>query len=198
MSSFLAHVAAGLTLYFCKPVDKTRRPGLALGLPVLLVWLAIVPDFDYLAIWFLHARFELRVTHTLLFCFLISGIIYWLTARLKPAYAAASGYWVLLLAVCSHLVLDLLVGRSLPLLWPFVPHKFSLSMALLPGVSHTGVISYAFWRNLLMEACLLTPILAAIIMLARGLPLRAYLPEILLVLAMWSGLVFASGRLMSN
>jgi len=194
MSSLLAHVAAGLTLHFCHR-GQQPRPHASMALPVLL---AIAPDFDYFGIWFFHLRYELRFTHSLLFCLLLSSAVWLSTRRCWPTGKARPAFWILLPAVCSHLVLDLLVGRSLPLLWPFMPEKFSLPLVLLPGMSHTGVISYAFWRNLILEACLLLPMLAVIMMTVRGLPWRAWMPEIVLVLAMWSGLVFAGGSLIGN
>lgn len=191
MSSLLAHVAAGLTLYFCRK-DQLPRLHAGMALPVLL---AIAPDFDYFGIWFFHLRYEQRFTHSLLFCLMISATASYLVRRMGRQSPALPGFWILLLAACSHLLLDLLAGRFLPLLWPFVPTGFSLSMVLLPGAAHTGLVSYAFWRNLIVEFCLLLPLLMAMVMLLRRLPVRSYMPEILLVLTMWSGLVFAGGRL---
>lgn len=194
MSSLLAHVAAGLTLYFCRK-GQWPRLHVSMALPVLL---AIAPDFDYFGIWFFHLRYEQRFTHSLLFCLMTSGMAYYLVRRMGWQSSAVPGFWILLLAACSHLLLDMLVGRSLPLLWPFVSVEFSLRLVLLPGASHTGLISYAFWRNLVMEACLLLPMLAAMLMLVRRLPVRAHMPEIILVLVMWSGLAFAGGKLICN
>ncbi|WP_162039687.1 metal-dependent hydrolase [Undibacterium sp. YM2] len=191
MSSLLAHVATGLTLYFCRS-DRRPRLHVSMALPVLL---AIAPDFDYFGIWFFHLRYEQRFTHSLLFCLLTGAVACYLVRRVGRQSPAMPGFWILLLAACSHLLLDMLVGRALPLLWPFVTTEFSLPLMLLPGASHTGLVSYAFWRNLIMEACLLLPMLAAMVMLVRRASVRSYMPEILLVLAMWSGLVFAGGRL---
>lgn len=194
MSSLLAHVAAGLTLYFCRK-GQPPRLHVSMALPVLL---AIAPDFDYFGIWFFHLRYEQRFTHSLLFCLMTSGMAYYLVRRMGWQSSAVPGFWILLLAACSHLLLDMLVGRSLPLLWPFVSAEFSLPLALLPGASHTGLNTYAFWRNLIMEACLLLPMLTAMVMLVRHQPVRAYMPEIILVLTMWSGLAFAGGKLICN
>ncbi|MFZ6711181.1 metal-dependent hydrolase [Undibacterium sp. TC9W] len=208
MSSLLAHVAAGLTLYFCKRDDQANPayPGMALA--GLLVLLAILPDFDYFAIWFLHLRFEQRYTHSLTFCLLAGGITYYLMYRLyRLLYRPLQPAWTkpgfttllqLLLAACSHLLLDILVGRSLPLLWPFLTTEFFLPVAMLPGAAHTGLASFTFWRNLLLESCLLLPVLLGILLLARRLPMRIYLPEILLVLSMWSGLLVVSGALTAS
>ncbi|MDP1979375.1 metal-dependent hydrolase [Undibacterium sp.] len=186
MSSLLAHVAAGLTLYFCR-TGPQPRPHISMGLPVLL---AIAPDFDYFGIWFFHLRYEQRFTHSLLFCLLLSSTVWLLAKRCWPRCKTRPGFWILSLAACSHLLLDMAVGRALPLLWPLLKTEFYFPLAFLPGASHTGIISYAFWRNLLIEACMLLPVLAAVMMLIRRQPLRAHLPEILLVMSMWSGLGF--------
>ncbi|MFZ6745318.1 metal-dependent hydrolase [Undibacterium sp. JH2W] len=193
MSSLLAHVAAGLTLHFCRREQQARRWHASMALPVLL---AIAPDFDYFGIWFLHLRYAQRYTHSLLFCLLLSSLVYLLAKRCWPTWNARPGFLVLSLAASSHLLLDMLVGRALPLMWPFVDNEFFLPLAFLPGASHTGIISYAFWRNLFMETGLLLPILAAMLLLRHRWTLRAYLPEILLVLAMWSGLVCAAGKML--
>ncbi|MFZ6766623.1 metal-dependent hydrolase [Undibacterium sp. Di26W] len=192
MSSLLAHVAVGFTLRFCNRDDKVCSLKLAPALPVLL---AILPDFDYFAIWFLGVRFEQRFTHSLLFCLTMTCIAWMVTRRWLSARNAGSSFWLLLLASCSHLLLDLLVGRSLPLLWPFPFAELSLPLAVLPGAAHTGLVSYSFWRNLVIECCLLLPVCAALIASMQKMPWRRYLPEMILMQAMWLGLLFCSNSL---
>ncbi|MFZ6873276.1 metal-dependent hydrolase [Undibacterium sp. Di27W] len=195
MSSLLAHVAAGLTLHFCRREQQAGRLHASMALPVML---AIAPDFDYFGIWFFHLRYVQRFTHSIFFCLLLSSLAYLFARRCWPSPSTRPGFWVLSLAAGSHLLLDMLVGRALPLLWPFVTTEFFLPLAFLPGASHTGMISYAFWRNLLIETCLLLPVLAAMLSLWRRWTLRTYLPEIVLVLAMWSGLVWAGGKMLAS
>lgn len=191
MSSLLAHVAAGLTLYCCR---KSQLPRLhvSMALPVLL---AIAPDFDYFGIWFFHLRYEQRFTHSLMFCLMTSGVAYYLVRRMGWQSSVMQGFSILLLAACSHLLLDMLVGRALPLLWPFLTTEFFLPLAVLPGASHTGLNTYAFWRNLIIEACLLLPMLAMLIGFVQRKSIRQYVPEVLLVLAMWSGMLCVSNSL---
>ncbi|MFZ6759355.1 metal-dependent hydrolase [Undibacterium sp. Ji50W] len=192
MSSLLAHVAVGASLYLCSEGDQRRRRGTAMLLPILL---AILPDFDYFAIWFLGVRFEQRFTHSLLFCLTMTCIAWVVTRRWLSARNMRLSFWLLLLASCSHLLLDLLVGRSLPLLWPFPFAELSLPLAVLPGAAHTGLVSYSFWRNLVIECSLLLPVCAALIASMQKMPWRRYLPEMLLMLVMWLGLLFCSNSL---
>lgn len=187
MSSLLTHVAAGATLYFRQGSQQRQESRTSL---VVLVLLAIAPDFDYLAIWLGHVHFEPRLTHSLLFC-MVTSVLAWLVIVSRQArYRSHLGFGALLLAASSHLLLDLLVGRSLPLLWPFTFAEFSLPFAILPGAAHTGLRSYEFWRRLVLESGIVLPVAAAIVMAPRPGMLRAYVPEWLLGLTMWIGLVF--------
>ncbi|MBC3917952.1 metal-dependent hydrolase [Undibacterium sp. CY18W] len=192
MSSLLAHVVVGASLYLCNDDSSQRRSPAAVVLPVSL---AILPDFDYFAIWFLGVRFEQRYTHSLFFCLAMSCLAWLMTRRWCRSRNLILSFWLLLLASCSHLLLDLLVGRCLPLLWPFSVVELCLPVAVLPGAAHTGLISYVFWRNLAIESCLLLPVCVALIASVRRLSLRRYVPEIILVLTMWLGLLFCSSSL---
>ncbi len=187
MSSLLAHVAAGATLYF-RQNDQTREASRA-NLAVLVL-LAIMPDFDYFAIWFLRLRFEQRFTHSILFCLMTSMLVWLFRNRWPHRGAPPLRLTTLLLAACSHLLLDMMVGRSLPLFWPFFYTEYSLPFAILPGAAHTGLASYVFWRQLVLESCILLPTCAAIILTSRQTRMRTYAPEFLLGLAMGAGLMF--------
>ncbi|MCH8620403.1 metal-dependent hydrolase [Undibacterium sp. TS12] len=189
MSSLVAHVAVGMTVYF-RSARVSGRPWRGhVGLAVLIL-LAIMPDFDYFAIWLLHVRFALRFTHSLFFCLMISAMVWLLIRTWRRPDMLPLSLVSLLLASCSHLLLDLLVGRSLPLLWPFANTELALPLAMLPGAAHTGLLSYEFWRNLIVESCILLPVLAAVLLGTYRRLRRKHLPEILLVLPLWAGCIF--------
>ena len=203
MSSLVAHVAIGMTLGLLNRSSNSVRPYAYLGIMTLL---AILPDFDYFAIWLFHVRFALRFTHSLCFCFLVTVVMWCVLKRgrastdisfLPSPLIPVISFVPLLLAICSHLLLDMLVGRSLPLLWPFANLEISLPFAILPGASHTGLIKYEFWRNLIIESGILLPVFIGSILYSRRLLKLHHLPEILLVLSMWVGCVFCGVYLQS-
>lgn len=160
MSSIIAHIASGGAVYFAQKRQKPRWL-----LPVLIL-LAIVPDLDYLAFWFLHINFEPRFSHSLAFCLSISTIA-WLTAR-RPL-----PFMMFALASCSHLILDFLVGvHPLPLFWPISPYEALSPIGLLPSAGQLRLGNFYLWRNLSIESGMVFPVLGLMIALAQGQPLR--------------------------
>lgn len=100
-------------MYFSQRVSHPRecRSGLA-----VCILVALAPDVDYLAWWIARIQLEPRATHSLLFC-LGCALVAWVAMHAfasqgKPAVSLTT----LLLASCSHLVLDFFVGvHGLPL-----------------------------------------------------------------------------------
>jgi hypothetical protein len=71
-----------------------------------------------------------------------------------------------LLSVCavlaglSHLALDFLVGVTpLPLFWPLNSAAFASPVGVLPSAGRIQLSNYYFYRNVLIEAGVLVPIL---------------------------------------
>jgi inner membrane protein len=186
MSTLLAHVAAGTAIYFSFSRLRSMHTWWALPCFVLL---AVMPDFDYFAIWIFGIKQETRITHTLIFC-LLAGTAAWLLTRHRHKNAVHSrplcvaGF---LLAPVSHLVLDFAVGaHSLPVFWPLPNGDLISPMAVLPGVIHTrNVLNPTMWRNFILETLVLLPVLVFLVARARTAPFKAIARKGVLILPLW-------------
>lgn len=183
MSTLLAHVAAGTAIYLCRHRLVEAHPW---SLP-LLVFLAVMPDCDYLLLWIWGLKPDIRLSHSLVFCLGVSAVVWGLTARW---HQTALGFPTLLTmgaASNSHLVLDLLVGvHGLPLFWPWSAREIASPLGVLPSAIHTRNFTNPYlWRNCLIEGGVLLPCLAAMVVLARKIPLRRVLPKALWLLPVW-------------
>ncbi len=175
MSSIVGHTLAGAATYLAlKPLSD---PAMRWGLPVMVL-LAIVPDFDYGAYWFLSVHAELRVTHSLVFCCVAAVIAWFATAGMRRRTVPHLGFWPYLVASLSHLVLDFWVGaHGLPLFWPFTAAEITAPIGLLPSAGALVPGNFYLWRNLAIECGVLIPILAAIVVWCRGVAWgRVWLP----------------------
>jgi hypothetical protein len=167
MSSFLGHSLAAYSL--ASAVRQSHAsPSRRLSWVVWLIALASAPDIDYL-IPALNssAHHGLRITHSIAFSLILplctSGALY--LAR-SPELQRGLLSICAALAGLSHLVLDFLVGVTpLPLLWPLGDAAFVSPIGILPSAGRIRVLNYYFYRNLLIEVGVLTPILYV----ARGL-----------------------------
>lgn len=158
MSSLLAHLAAGATVYICRPRTDTSSSTL---LCVACLVLAVLPDLDYLLWWGLGLRWEPRVTHSFAFV-LCSAAIVWSALRFFGPPGAQSLFRVLVVAAVSHLVLDFLVGvHPLPLFWPLSDQGFAAAIGVLPSAGKLEPLNPYLWRNLLIELGILGPLLLA-------------------------------------
>lgn len=160
---------------------------------MLLILLAVLPDFDYFAIWFFHIDVHPRITHTLMFCLSAAAIAWLVATPYRHQSINVPEFLSLSLAACSHLLLDLLVGvHGLPLLWPFSPTEITIPIGLLPSAGRLSVTNYYLWRNLLIEVGVLFPILTIIVSVCRGRTLRTLLAKSWPLLLLWSGALYWS------
>jgi inner membrane protein len=188
MSTLIAHVAAGTAIYFCYSRLRSLHTWWAWPCFVLL---AVMPDFDYFAIWIFGIKQSVRITHTLAFC-VAAGAAAWRLTRHRYNNAihcrplCLAGF---LLAPVSHLMLDLAVGaHSLPVLWPFVDAELMSPVGILPGVIHTrNVFNIAMWRNFILESLVLLPLLTVLVAHARTAPFATIARKGLLVFPLWCG-----------
>jgi inner membrane protein len=94
----------------------------------------------------------------------------------------------LLMAACSHLLLDFSVGvHALPLLWPLLPGEFVAPIGILPSAGRLALGNFYLWRNLLIELGVLLPLLALLIALGRRQWHRVATVTLVLVLPPWLG-----------
>lgn len=193
MSTLIAHVAAGTAIYFS--YSRLRSLHTWWALPCF-VFLAVMPDFDYFAIWIFGIKQSVRITHTLVFC-LAMGTVVWLITRhrhrdtLHSRPLCIAGF---LLAPVSHLMLDFSVGaHSLPVLWPLANGELMSPVAVLPGVIHTrNVLNVTMWRNFILETLVLLPFLAFLVARARTAPSKKIVRAAIPILPVWSGALACS------
>jgi inner membrane protein len=188
MSTLIAHLAAGTAIYFCYGRLHSLHTWWAWPCFVLL---AVMPDFDYFAIWIFGIRQSVRLTHTLLFC-LAMGMAAWMLTRHRHQGGVHSRSLCMagfLLAPVSHLLLDFSVGaHSLPLLWPLMDEELMSPVGVLPGVIHTrNVLNPTMWRNFLLETMVLMPVLVLLVARARMVPAIALLRRGALIVPAWCG-----------
>jgi inner membrane protein len=154
------------------------------------VVLALAPDFDYFAWWLFGIDSQPRITHTLAFCIGAALLACAASAELRRALGTARTLRLFSLAACSHLALDLSVGvHGLPIFWPFDPHEYALPFGVLPSAGRLQLGNVYLWRNLLIEAGVLWPLLAAMLYWRRDLGSRALLRAGWIVAPAWLGFV---------
>jgi inner membrane protein len=170
MSSFFAHSFIAVTIYRNK-ADKIGNKFLNLSWLIWLIIIASFPDLDYVIPFFhVSANNGLRVTHSITFSLIpaiATLIIFWLLKIRKNQliiYVLSA-----IIAGCSHLILDLLVGVTpIPLLFPFSEHKFKLPLGILPSAGKIDFSNYYFYRNLFLELGIFLPLLLALYLLKRS------------------------------
>jgi hypothetical protein len=185
MSSLVGHAATGAAIYFSRSHAAGPHPRWVLPLFVLL---AVVPDVDYLGLWWFHIVPQPRVTHSLLFCLGIAVPAWWFARRVTAGSSGLMSCSAFALATCSHLVLDLLVGvHSLPVFWPLAHAEVTSPIGLLPSAGHLRLGNYYLWRNLFIECAVLWPVLLAVVAWRRAIPLRSVWPKAAFLLPLWVG-----------
>jgi hypothetical protein len=186
MSTPLGHVAAGIAIYFS--CSRLRSPHTAWALPCFVL-LAVLPDVDYLMIWFAGLRQQTRMTHSVLFCVLSGLAAYMLTRPLQRHTVTARplGMAGFMLAPLSHLVLDFSVGtHTVPLFWPLPDAELISPLTLLPNVVHArSIANLALWRNAALELLVLVPVLLFLVARARAVPLPRIIGTGKFVLPLW-------------
>ena len=183
MSSLIGHVLAGASAYLACNRGSDKRALRALPIFVLL---AICPDFDYFAVWFLNYQAAPRISHSLLFC-LVTALAAWLcSASWRRAGVAHLPFWALVIASASHPLLDLLVGaHPLPLLWPLPNPDVTAPIGVLPSAGQLRLTNYYLWRNLFIELAILLPVAVFLIAVARHYSVRSIAFRTLLVAPVW-------------
>ncbi|MGK7912414.1 MAG: hypothetical protein AB4050_13190 [Synechococcus sp.] len=126
MSAVVGHSLLEVAIYTCSSL-KHRIPSGSLSYCILaglwlacLVMAAVAPDLDYIVPWLDKGHYGgLRIFHSLLFSLWIPGTLalaLWVGSRGKSFIMMMVTQAVM--AVFSHLILDLLVGvRPVPTLW---------------------------------------------------------------------------------
>ncbi len=188
MSSFIAHAMTGSTVAAASQQSFTQRRRLIF----ILTLLAILPDLDYLLIWFFDIRPQIRITHSILFAVTSSSVM-WVISR---NWTQGANYFLFFIASLSHLVLDLLVGvHPLPLLWPLSQPDVSIPFAILPSAGKLQLTNYYLWRNLFIEMGILLPLYVLVIRLAKRRFTKSDFFITILILPLWIAVLCWSIRL---
>lgn len=105
------------------------RADLAIVGELAMIGLATLPDYDHRAPFVSHRG----VTHTLAFALLVGGLLGglgWLVGGQPNAFTDSSlavfGFAVGTLAICAHLLGDVITPAGVPLLWPLSGRSYSL------------------------------------------------------------------------
>lgn len=155
MSSIVGHALISSAIFARKhKIDS----GSAVFVYLFFIGLGISSDADYLVYWLFGYEIEPRITHSILFCFII-GLIASCIKRfvLKNAFISVN-HELFYLASFSHLVLDLLVGvHPMPLFWPIDAHLIKLPFGILPSAGHIDIKNIYLWRNIAIEIGILAP-----------------------------------------
>jgi inner membrane protein len=170
MSSFFAHSLIAVSIYG-NQTDKIGNKFLNLGWLIWLIIIASFPDLDYVIPSFhVSANNGLRITHSIAFSLIpaiATLLIFWLLQISKNQiiiYTLSA-----ILAGCSHLILDLLVGVTpVPLLFTFSEYKFKLPLGILPSAGKIDLGNYYFYRNLFLELGVFLPLILALYLLRRS------------------------------
>ena len=165
MSSFVGHVVAGAAIYLSQRTSQPFKYGPGFQTCLLL---AVAPDIDYLVQWTGQIIIEPRVTHSILFCLGIAVLAYVYLQATTNRQNQSTSITTLVMASCSHLVLDLLVAvHGLPLLWPFTSIEFTSPIGVLPSAGLLSFTNFYLWRNLIIELGVLLPAMALIVAVRR-------------------------------
>ncbi|MBN1937548.1 MAG: metal-dependent hydrolase [Anaerolineae bacterium] len=168
MSSPVGHGLAALNIYAAtgSRQPRTWREWAWIGWLLVVAWM---PDIDYAFRVFGILDADMRWTHSLVFCLFLplvtAAALLVLRSQLKISKRLL---FQLMGGGLSHLILDLLVGVwSMPLLWPFSLRMYRLPFGLLPSAGRPGLSNVYFYRNLLIEIGVLSPILGLVLLVRR-------------------------------
>lgn len=156
MSSIVGHALISSAIFAKKhKIDSCN----AVFVCLFFIGLGISPDADYLIYWLLGYEIEPRITHSILFCFIIGLIASCIKNFVLKNTFILVHHGLFYLASFSHLLLDILVGvHSVPLFWPVDAHLIKLPFGILPSAGYIDIKNIYLWRNILIELAILIPI----------------------------------------
>lgn len=190
MSSIVGHALISSAIFARKhKIDS----GNAVFVCLFFIGLGISPDVDYLVYWLFGYEIEPRITHSILFCFIIGLIASCIKHFvLKNAFISVN-HELFYLASFSHLVLDLLVGvHPMPLFWPIDSHSIKLPFGVMPSAGYIDIKNVYLWRNIIIELAILIPVSMLIscrlkYMLFQRYKLICYVFYIVLIIGIFVG-----------
>lgn len=157
MSSLIGHVLAG----YSASRMGTESPAKASdrGWAAWLVFIAVLPDVDYLLLWFFDLNPMIRYTHSIAFGAMV-GLATLLVIRIAGVAGLRIKALQVFMAAFSHLILDSLVGvHPNPWFWPLSANTFSLPFGVLPSAGKPDLHNSYLYTNQFLEVCILSPVI---------------------------------------
>lgn len=141
MPSPIAHSATGLLLYRLAGPEGVRSESdrrQRLLTAVYFVFVANLPDLDFIPQILTGERYHHGATHSLVFGALVAVILAAASSRLLGAAFPRLLVWSLV-TLFSHLLLDLFTagGSGIPLFWPFSGELYQSPLAFFPETHHS-------------------------------------------------------------
>ena len=168
MSSFIGHSLIAITAF--KYGDKEyngRNEFIWLG---WLILCALLPDIDYLFTSLQSTNNNgIRITHSIAVSLILPVItIIFLLFKNGRKDIKASAIQVTI-AGLSHIILDMMVGVTPdPLFFPFSNTAIKLPIGILPSAGSLNIFNYYFYRNLIIELGILSPVCYLLLTLRNG------------------------------
>lgn len=179
MATLIAHSLCGVAcLELVRALRGRARVQVSPATLLLAVSAACLPDLDLIPSHLLTgnlARLHSGPTHSFGFALLAGAVAY---AALRKVAHKVDLALVVMLAVTSHVLVDLATGPELglsrsygvPLFWPLDAERLKLPFTLFMGVKHGSVSIWFTWVNLrvaLLEVAMFAPPLLLALALGR-------------------------------
>lgn len=180
MSSLLGHSIIGLSVSRLSE-KKTNSWKWTLW----IMFLAIFPDINYVALWILGTQTIFEFSHSIGFVIILPTISI-LFLKYKREQNLVSKALQLFMASFSHLLLDLLVGvYPKAYLWPFNNYKLTLPFGILPSAGKLDLHNYFLYRNLLIELGILLPFIGIIHLLKKRRETKHFIIKLTSLFLIW-------------
>lgn len=179
MSSFIGHAVTGFVISRFSKKKATWR------WTAFLVFLAMLVDINYLAVWFLGKEYWAVYSHSIGFVLVVSlliiGFLYF-----KKIEDWKSRSLQVFLVLFSHLLLDTLVGVFPKYyLWPFYQQKLNIFSGILPSAGQIHWANYYFYRNLFIEMGILLPFFGILYLLYKRKETKYLILKTMVLLVIW-------------
>lgn len=152
-------VGAGVAALLLPPPSPTKQNRLIL---LFSAFLAVIPDLDFLPVWFLHlgAEWHRGFTHSIFFAVVMLFLMFAAAGLSRARDLTACGA-----ALLSHSILDFLttkLGGGVELLYPFSNERFKLGII---GISEfeRGFYFTEVVKSALIEMAIFAPIFLVVL-----------------------------------
>jgi len=145
MPSPVGHILGGAAVYLAA-ARKQDRSRAVLGVTLLG---SILPDFDFLPGFFIGklSAYHHGISHSLTFALFFAAAVFILAERTQTKIASRAAI-LAGLGYVSHVILDFVGPRGVPIFWPLSDKGFALDISLLGSIYFDSEIwSVVRWDN---------------------------------------------------